>query len=103
MAIQQVHAEESGAATDTRLQQEFPATGSQFTNKYNTLGSKMSDAVIGILRDLSKGGSGMDGIHIDTLREKISMSASDLRAILHDLASVGELYTTVDDDHFRAT
>ncbi|KAI4965428.1 hypothetical protein ZWY2020_054599 [Hordeum vulgare] len=66
-----------------------------------TIGTPISRAVMDAVIRLSSSGS--VGANINDIGALLFTTASAVRPFLVDLASVGEVYMTIDDDHFKET
>merc|ERR1719343_594028 len=62
-----------------------------------------ADLRAAVLRTLRDTGDDIEGLTVDALASKVTpASAADVRKVLDELVGDGEVYTTIDDDHFAA-
>ncbi|XP_051201655.1 replication protein A 32 kDa subunit B-like [Lolium perenne] len=73
---------------------EAPLTGSPTCSQ--------NEATMKMLR-LQFGKGGPEGVHVDYLSEQLNIDNGTTRKVLEALAIDGEVYTTVDTDHFAPT
>ncbi|KAL6591454.1 hypothetical protein ACP70R_049957 [Stipagrostis hirtigluma subsp. patula] len=71
-------------------------------DEVNTVGTKLSNMVLDVIRKFAPM-CGREGVCIADICAKTGADEGQIRSALQSLASIGEVYSTVDESHFRPT